>query len=300
MPSTPSRPLSAAELCDAMRRAQSVEAARLDRVLRVDESRGLVEVQAGATWRSLAERLRPDDPRASAARTTMPTVGESIARNAAGPDGRPAVTHVESLALVMPDGELRRASRLANPELFALAVGGQGLFGVPYSVTLRIESLARAITETPPGDAAEGSLPAHGLMLLVPPEALERFMRAADARCAEWRIDVAGVQMRRTLREDETFLRWARREYVEVALRFAGAATLGESLRAKQLRQEIIDAAIGAGGAFHIACTPDATRAQTEACYPQLRRFLEEKRRFDREERLVNDWYRRQRSLLLG
>jgi hypothetical protein len=64
------------------------------------------------------------------------------------------------------------------------------------------------------------------------------------------------------------------------------------------VRRELIDAAIAAGGAFHIACTPEATRAQTEACYPQLGRFLAEKRRFDREERLVNAWYRRQRALL--
>ena len=74
------RPISAAELCDALRLARSFDPSRLDRVLRVDEDRGLVEVQAGATWRSLAAALRPDDPRAHAARTTAPTVGESIAR----------------------------------------------------------------------------------------------------------------------------------------------------------------------------------------------------------------------------
>jgi hypothetical protein len=300
MPTAPIRPLSAAELCDVMRRAQTFEPSRLDRVLRVDEARGLVEVQAGTTWRSLAARLRPEDPQAAAARTMMPTVGESIARNAAGPDGRPAVTHVQALALVMPDGELRRASRLVNSELFALAVGGQGLFGVPYSVTLGIESLARAIADAAASGEAPADISPRSLVLLVPPEALDKFLRAAHVLCTDWRIEASGVHTRRTRGEQDTFLRWARAEYVEVALRFRSPVTLGESIRLSQLRRELIDAAIAAGGGFHIAFTPDASRAQTEACYPQLRRFLEEKRRFDREERLVNDWYRRQRSLIFG
>jgi FAD/FMN-containing dehydrogenase len=294
MATTLSRPLSAAELCDAMRRARPLDASRLDRILGVDEERGLVEVQAGTPWRSLAERLRPGDAQAGAARTTMATVGESIARNAAGPDGRPAVAHVEAMALVTPEGELRRVTRSASDELFGLVVGGQGLFGMLYSVTLRIESLARAVEEA----AALPEAGADALRLLLPPPALAGFSAAAAARCAEWRVPVHAQAVRRTRGEAETFLRWARREYAEVALELGKAGTIGASLKAIQLRRELIDAAIGAGGAFPIACTPEATREQTEACYPELPRFLAEKRRFDREERVVNAWYRRQRRLL--
>lgn len=292
--SLPFSPLSAAELCEAMRRARPVDPARLDRILRVDEERGLVEVQAGASWRSLAARLRPDDPQANAARTTMPTVGASLSRNAAGPDGRPAVAHVESMTLVSPEGELRRVSRHVNAELFSLVVGGQGLFGALYSVTLRIESLARAVSESvSPPQAASGAL-----RLLVPPEALPKFFAAARARCDEWRVSIEAEEVRRTLPEEETFLRWAQRDYAEVALQLSRLHTLGASLKAIQLRRDLIAAAIAAGGGFPIACTPEATREQTEACYPQLRRFLAEKRRFDREDRVVNPWYLRQRRLL--
>lgn len=287
-------PLSAAELCEAMRRARAVDPARLDRVLRVDEERGLVEVQANVSWRSLAARLRPDDPRAHAARTTMPTVGESLARNAAGPDGRPAVAHVESMTLVNPEGELRRVSRHANADLFALAVGGQGLFGALYSITLRIDSLARAVDEAASlPEAAVGAL-----RLLLPPASVERFLAAARRRCADWRMPIEAEAIRHTLAEEETFLRWAKRDYAEVALQLKGHATLGASLKTIQVRRELIDDAIALGGGFPIAATPEATRAQTEACYPQLRRFLAEKRRFDREERVVNAWYLRQRRLL--
>src|SRR5687768_16370060 len=147
MPRTSCIPLSALELSAAMREARPYDPRRLDRILRIDERHGMVEVQAGTPWSEIAAQLRPDDARAAHVQTTLPTVGESLAHNAAGPDGRPAVTHVESIALVTPEGELRRVSRAANTELFALAVGGQGLFGAPYSVTLRIESLARAVSD---------------------------------------------------------------------------------------------------------------------------------------------------------
>jgi hypothetical protein len=287
-------PLSAAELCEAMRRGRAVDAARLDRILAVDEDRGLVEVQGSASWRSLAARLRPQDPQANATPTTMPTVGESLARNAAGPDGRPAVAHVESMTLVGPEGELRRVSRHRTPELFSLAVGGQGLFGALYSVTLRIPSLARAVSEAAPAPAAADG----ALRLLLPPASVERFLASARGRCADWRVQIEAETVRHTRREEETFLRWARRDYAEVALQLEVRATLGSSLKALQVRRELIDAAIALGGSFPIACTPEATRAQTEACYPQLRAFLAEKRRFDREERMVNAWYLRQRCLL--
>jgi hypothetical protein len=64
-----------------------------------------------------------------------------------------------------------------------------------------------------------------------------------------------------------------------------------------QLRQSLIDAAIGHGGSFPVSCTPEATRAQVESCYPQLRAFLAEKRRIDPAERLTNFWYQHHRKL---
>src|SRR3982750_3765231 len=114
-------PLSAHELRDAVRQGAAVDLARLDRVLGIDAERGLVEVQSQTRWGAVAARLRPGDARADAVRTTMATVGASIAPNAAGPDGRPAAAHVEALTLVTPDGELRRVSRENNTRLWSLA-----------------------------------------------------------------------------------------------------------------------------------------------------------------------------------
>jgi hypothetical protein len=288
-------PLSALELSAALREARPYDARRLDRILRVDERHGLVEVQAGTRWTTIAAQLRPGDPRAAAIRTSLPTVGESLAHNAPGPDGRPTVMHVESIALVTPAGELRRVSRTANKELFALVAGGQGLFGALYSITLDMGSLSRAVKEA--GEAEIAAPGATQLKLLLPPDRVENFLADARERCGEWRVPMPGVGLRRTLQEKDSFLRWARREYTAVTLSLGQPAVLGTAVRMTQLRRELIDVAIGHGGSFAVASTPEATRAQTEACYPELKTFLAEKRRVDPSERFTNAWYWHYRNL---
>jgi FAD/FMN-containing dehydrogenase len=299
---------SANELCHALRHAGTgshLDASALDRVLRLDAAQGLVEVQAGATWSALARAVRPGAPELACGwdepESRGAVIGRSIDANTPGPDGRPAISHVEAIALVTPDGELRRASRACSPELFALAVGGQGLFGVAYSVTLRLDSLTRAaLAAAPP----RRLVPVHHaprakrLELLVPPERLERLIDEARGRCAEWRISMQPLEARAVLPEGESFLPWARREYAALTLALEEPVALGGCVRAMQLRRELIDLAIAHGGSFPIARSPDATRAQVEACYPELKRFLAEKRRYDPGERLVNGWYRHHRRLL--
>lgn len=298
MPGTSCIPLSALELSAAMREARPYDPRRLDRILRVDERHGMVEVQAGTPWSEIAAQLRPGDVRAARVQTTLPTVGESLAHNAAGPDGRPAVMHVESVALVTPAGELRRVSRTANRELFSLVAGGQGLFGALYSITLDMGSLSRAVNEA--GEAeivSPAPASAVPLELLLPPERVQTFLADARERCGEWRVPMPGVGVRRTLQEKDSFLRWARREYAAVTVSLATPGALGVAVRMTQLRRALIDAAIAHGGSFAVACTPDATRAQTEVCYPELKAFLAEKRRVDPAERFTNAWYWHYRGL---
>jgi FAD/FMN-containing dehydrogenase len=293
-------PLSAQELCQSVRECTPIDASRLDRVLGVDETRGLVEVQSGAAWKTLAARLRPGDGLAQEVRTTHPTIGESVACNAAGPDGRPTVGHVQSFTMVTPDGQLRRVDRMSNPGLFALVVGGQGLFGATYSVTLRLESLARAIveTQTPEPLGEPRSRLARKLVLLVPPGRLEALVAACRELCAEWRLELESLAARRVRADEETFLRLPGREYCEVSLGVAEGANLGAQVRVTQLKRSLIDLAISHGGGFPIACTPEATREHTDACYPQLASFLAEQRRIDPHQRWANGWLRHQRSLL--
>src|SRR5204862_279143 len=53
----------------------------------------------------------------------------------------PMISDVEAIKLLDARGRLVECSRTDNPELFSLAIGGYGLFGVIYTVTLRLVPL---------------------------------------------------------------------------------------------------------------------------------------------------------------
>lgn len=280
-------PYSAGELCRAMLGGAGamLDASRLDRVLCHDRERALLEVQSGAPWSALP------------AGTSFPgrTVGEAVAANLAGPDGRPVVAHLRALTLVTPDGELRRASRERAPELFALAVGGMGVFGPFYSLTFDLASLAGAAAASldtvrldPEPEATYGT----GIELLLPPGARDAFVAAARAAIEERRCATTLLEGRSVLPETETCLRWARREYIALRIGFRVRATLGACVAAAQLRARLLELALAEGGAFMPADLPLATRAQAEACYPMLGTFLAEKRRLDPAGRVSPRWYR--------
>ncbi len=300
---------SADDLRKAMRHAQhsalTVDASALDRILRLDAAHKLIEVQAAAPWSALVDYLADSAPELSAltADPELPAaVEQSVSANAAGPDGRPICAHVEALALVTADGELRRASRDSNRELFALALGGQGVVGVPYSVTLRVGSLRKSCA-APRSDLRLEDCPPllrsqSDLTLLLPPERLDVLLERLREKAAEWRVPVVGAAARRTLTEHETFLRWAHREFAQLRIGLAAPLGLGARVRAAQARRELIDIVLAQGGAFPPAGIFDASPAQAEACYPQLKSFLAEKRRLDPADRLYNAWYRHARGLL--
>lgn len=117
-------------------------------VIRFDRKNGLVEVQAGIQWPELIDYLHREqkgDERPWAIRQKQTgvdrvSIGGSLAANIHGRGLTlpPFVSDVESFELLDANGELHHCSRSENAELFSLAIGGYGLFGVLTSVTLRL------------------------------------------------------------------------------------------------------------------------------------------------------------------
>jgi FAD/FMN-containing dehydrogenase len=120
----------------------------LNRVLGFDRERGLITVEAGATWPELMRGylkrqagsaiqwgLRQKQTGADAL-----TVGGAIAANIHGRGlaFSPFSVDVESIQVITPGGELVVCSRQQERELFSLVIGGYGLFGVVIAATLRL------------------------------------------------------------------------------------------------------------------------------------------------------------------
>ena len=109
---------SADELRNALRLARgqalTLDATGLDRVLRADAGRGLLEVQAATSWGELAGHLSRHGIALNAfteIQRLPATVGEAASEASPGPDGLPVPAHVVAATLVTPDGALRRADR---------------------------------------------------------------------------------------------------------------------------------------------------------------------------------------------
>jgi FAD/FMN-containing dehydrogenase len=120
----------------------------LNRVLEFDARGGEVEVESGMRWPELVEFLvreqrdaeRPWGIVQKQTGADRLSLGGAVSANAHGRGLRfkPLVSDVAALTLVDADGEKKRCSRSENPELFRLAVGGYGLFGIIASVRLRL------------------------------------------------------------------------------------------------------------------------------------------------------------------
>lgn len=125
-----------------------IDTGRLDGVLALDAERGVVDVEAGIRWPGLLRALQAlqagsDRPWGILQKQTGAdrlSIGGALAANAHGRGltYRPMVQDVESFVLVGPDGTTRRCSRHQNPELFSLAIGGYGCFGVIATIRLRL------------------------------------------------------------------------------------------------------------------------------------------------------------------
>ena len=113
-----------------------------------DQERGLIEVEAGIQWPKLIHTyLDAQSGRAMqwgiAQKQTGAdtfTLGGSLSSNVHGRGlaMKPLISNVESFTLINANGKSIRCSRDENKELFRLAIGGYGLFGLIDTVTLRL------------------------------------------------------------------------------------------------------------------------------------------------------------------
>lgn len=125
-----------------------VDMTRLYGVRWFDPEAGAMEVEAGIQWPALIDYLeQTQEGRAQAwgiaqkqTGANALTIGGAVAANVHGRGlcMGPFVTDVESLTLLDAEGEMRVCDRRQNAELFRLAVGGYGLFGIVSTVTLRL------------------------------------------------------------------------------------------------------------------------------------------------------------------
>jgi FAD/FMN-containing dehydrogenase len=125
-----------------------IDTRSLDRVISFDQERGLIEAEAGIQWPKLIRAYLDAQPGGAkqwgiAQKQTGAdtfTLGGSLSSNVHGRGlaMKPLISNIESFTLIDADGKQVRCSRDHNNELFRVAIGGYGLWGLVDSVTLRL------------------------------------------------------------------------------------------------------------------------------------------------------------------
>lgn len=132
------------------------------RAMRLDPTNRLLTVGAGALWTDVLRRLDTEGLSVEVMQSDSAfSVGGSLSVNCHGwAFGRPPIAStVESFRLMRADGSVVRCSRTENAELFSLALGGYGLFGILLDAELRVVPNVRLhLKEEQAATAAAGPL----------------------------------------------------------------------------------------------------------------------------------------------
>ena len=111
------------------------------KILNFNPKEKLITVQSGITWREIQEFINPYGLAVKVMQSSnIFTVGGSLSSNIHGRDPRegPVIETVRAFRLLQADGSVIPVSRKENEELFRLAIGGYGLFGVILEVDLEL------------------------------------------------------------------------------------------------------------------------------------------------------------------
>jgi FAD/FMN-containing dehydrogenase len=109
--------------------------------MELDEAKNVLHVQAGAKWSEVIPYLDKYGRSIEVMQSDNSfTVGGSLSVNCHGWQyGRPPIAStVESFRLMKADGTVVDCSRKENNELFSLALGGYGLFGIILDAEIRV------------------------------------------------------------------------------------------------------------------------------------------------------------------
>jgi FAD/FMN-containing dehydrogenase len=394
----------------------------LQQVCAFDQGRGLITVEGGIQWPALLDYLdraqratpRPWEIYQKQTGADRLTIAGALSCNAHGRGLTlpPIVGQVECFSLIGADGNERDCSRTSHPELFALAIGGYGLFGIITRVTLRLQramKLLRVVTMADTGDlmalfasrVRDGFL--YGDFQFAIDDRDDSFLRRGVCSCyqpvaddtpltetpvgfsdAEWaalivdahchksrafenfaarylatsgqvygsdaqfgaaytegyhevvdrvvgsvrgsemitelyvprnRFEAFMVDAREVLRsrgasviygtvrlierDSETLLAWAREPWACIVLNLHVEHTPDGVSSAAATFRALIDAANRHGGSYYLAYHRWASREQIERSHPNMRAFLDAKRRHDPHDRFQSDWYRSHRDSVL-
>jgi decaprenylphospho-beta-D-ribofuranose 2-oxidase len=114
---------------------------KLNKIIHFDPANKLITVEPGVTWKQIQLYCNPYNLALKVTQTaSIFTVGGSLSVNCHGRDPHygPLIETIKSFRILLADGSIVNASREENQELFSLAIGGYGLFGIITEIDISL------------------------------------------------------------------------------------------------------------------------------------------------------------------
>jgi len=130
----------------------------MDRVVAFSPENRRITVEAGITWRKIQEAIDPHGLSVQIMQSYANfTVGGSLSVNAHGRyvGQGPLIGSVQSIKVILADGQLVEASPTQNPELFFGCIGGYGGLGIIVEATLALAENHQVAREVQKLDVTE-------------------------------------------------------------------------------------------------------------------------------------------------
>ncbi len=121
--------------------ALQLDMRQFDKVVDLSKEKKQITVQAGITWRKIQELIDPHDLSLQIMQSYSNfTVGGALSVNVHGRyiGQGPLVLSVQSIRVVLANGDVIRASPMENSEIFYGVIGGYGALGVIVEATLNL------------------------------------------------------------------------------------------------------------------------------------------------------------------
>lgn len=127
--------------------------------------------------------------------------------------------------------------------------------------------------------------------IYVPRNKIVPFMQHAKEYLSKNKINIIYGTVRLIQKDEESFLAWAKQDYVCIIFNIHTIHTPTEINRSAAAFRKLIDIAVNFGGSYFLTYHKYATKQQVLACYPQFPKFLKLKRKWDPQEVFQSNWY---------
>ena len=133
--------------------------------------------------------------------------------------------------------------------------------------------------------------------LYVPRDRLVDLMESVRDLFIKEKVDLIYGTIRLIRKDEETYLAWAKRDYVCVIFNLHTEHGSDGITRGANVFRKLIKIAGALQGSFYLTYHRYADKIDLDQCYPQFKDFLELKLKYDPEELFQSQWYRHYRDL---